>query len=64
MAKSWRYFQQKVGFDNKLYATLHDIFTSKRIENTDVFDDKGDDDQSAIDNLLMMKLRKNWKWLF
>ena len=45
-AKSWI-------LRNKLYATLHDpyIYTLNEIENTDVFDDMGDDDQSAIDNL-------------
>ena len=45
-AKSWV-------LRNKLYATLHDpyIYTLNEIENTDVFDDIGDDDQSAIDNL-------------
>ena len=45
-AKSWV-------LRNKLYATLHDpyIYTLNEIENTDVFDDMGDDDQSAIDNL-------------
>ena len=45
-AKSWV-------LRNKLYATLHDpyIYTLNEIENTDVFDDMGDEDQSAIDNL-------------
>ena len=45
-AKSWV-------LRNKLYATIHDpyIYTLNEIENTDVFDDMGDDDQSAIDNL-------------
>ena len=45
-AKSWV-------LRNKLYATLHDpyIYTLNEIENTNVFDDMGDDDQSAIDNL-------------
>ena len=45
-AKSWV-------LRNKLYATLHDpyIYTLNEIENTDIFDDMGDDDQSAIDNL-------------
>ena len=38
---------------NKLYATLHDpyFYTLNEIENTDVFDDMDDEDQSAIDNL-------------
>ena len=45
-AKSWV-------LRNKLYATLHDpyIYTLNEIENTDVFDDLGDEDQTAIDNL-------------
>jgi hypothetical protein len=45
-AKSWV-------LRNKLYATLHDpyIYTLNEIENTDVFDDMSDEDQSAIDNL-------------
>lgn len=45
-AKSWV-------LRNKLYATLHDpyIYTLNEIENTDVFDDVGDEDQTAIDNL-------------
>ena len=45
-AKSWV-------LRNKLYSTIHDpyIYTLNEIENTDVFDDMGDDDQSAIDNL-------------
>ena len=45
-AKSWI-------LRNKLYAALHDpyIYTLNEIENTDVFDDMGDEDQSAIDNL-------------
>ena len=45
-AKSWV-------LRNKLYATLHDpyIYTLNEIENTDVFDDMDDEDQSAIDNL-------------
>jgi len=45
-AKSWV-------LRNKLYASLHDpyIYTLNEIENTDVFDDVGDEDQSAIDNL-------------
>ena len=38
---------------NKLYATIHDpyIYTLNEIENTDVFDDIDDEDQTAIDNL-------------
>ena len=45
-AKSWI-------LRNKLYAALHDpyIYTLNEIENTDVFDDIDDEDQSAIDNL-------------
>ena len=45
-AKSWV-------LRNKLYATLHDpyIYTLNEIENTDVFDDMDEEDQSAIDNL-------------
>ena len=45
-AKSWV-------LRNKLYATLHDpyIYTLNEIENTDVFDNMDDEDQSAIDNL-------------
>tara|TARA_Y100000591_G_scaffold307777_1_gene307469 strand:- start:129 stop:590 length:462 start_codon:yes stop_codon:yes gene_type:complete len=45
-AKSWV-------LRNKLYATLHDpyIYTLNEIENTDVFDDLDDEDQTAIDNL-------------
>ena len=45
-AKSWV-------LRNKLYATLHDpyIYTLNEIENTDVFDDMDDENQSAIDNL-------------
>ena len=45
-AKSWV-------LRNKLYATIHDpyIYTLNEIENTDVFDDMDDEDQSAIDNL-------------
>ena len=45
-AKSWI-------LRNKLYAALHDpyIYTLNEIENTDVFDEIDDDDQSAIDNL-------------
>ena len=45
-AKSWV-------LRNKLYATLHDpyIYTLNEIENTDVFDEIDDEDQSAIDNL-------------
>ncbi len=45
-AKSWV-------LRNKLYATLHDpyIYTLNEIENTDVFDDLDDEDQTAIDSL-------------
>jgi hypothetical protein len=45
-AKSWI-------LRNKLYAALHDpyIYTLNEIENTDVFDEIDDEDQSAIDNL-------------
>ena len=45
-AKSWV-------LRNKLYATIHDpyIYTLNEIENTDVFDEIDDEDQSAIDNL-------------
>ena len=45
-AKSWV-------LRNKLYATIHDpyIYTLNEIENTDVFDDMDDEDQTAIDNL-------------
>ena len=45
-AKSWV-------LRNKLYASLHDpyIYTLNEIENTDVFDDINDEDQTAIDNL-------------
>ena len=45
-AKSWV-------LRNKLYASLHDpyIYTLNEIENTDVFDDMDDEDQTAIDNL-------------
>ena len=45
-AKSWI-------LRNKLYASLHDpyIYTLNEIENTDVFDDTDDEDQTAIDNL-------------
>ena len=45
-AKSWV-------LRNKLYATIHDpyIYTLNEIENTDVFDDMDDDDQTAIDSL-------------
>ena len=45
-AKSWV-------LRNKLYASLHDpyIYTLSEIENTDVFDEMDDDDQTAIDNL-------------
>ena len=45
-AKSWV-------LRNKLYASLHDpyIYTLNEIENTDVFDDVDDEDQTAIDSL-------------
>ena len=45
-AKSWV-------LRNKLYATLHDpyIYTLNEVENTDVFDDMGDEDDTAIDSL-------------
>ena len=45
-AKSWV-------LRNKLYASIHDpyIYTLNEIENTDVFDDMDNEDQSAIDNL-------------
>ena len=45
-AKSWV-------LRNKLYVSLHDpyIYTLNEIENTDVFDEIDDEDQTAIDNL-------------
>ena len=45
-AKSWV-------LRNKLYVSLHDpyIYTLNEIENTDVFDDIDEEDQTAIDNL-------------
>ena len=45
-AKSWV-------LRNKLYVSLHDpyIYTLNEIENTDVFDNMDDEDQTAIDNL-------------
>ena len=45
-AKSWV-------LRNKLYASLHDpyIYTLNEIENTNVFDEMDDEDQTAIDNL-------------
>ena len=45
-AKSWV-------LRNKLYVSLYDpyIYTLNEIENTDVFDDIDDEDQTAIDNL-------------
>ena len=45
-AKSWV-------LRNKLYASIHDpyIYTLNEIENTDVFDDMDDEDQTAIDSL-------------
>ena len=45
-AKSWV-------LRNKLYASLHDpyIYALNEVENTDVFDDIDEEDQTAIDNL-------------
>ena len=45
-AKSWV-------LRNKLYVSLHDpyIYTLNEVENTDVFNDIDDEDQTAIDNL-------------
>ena len=45
-AKSWV-------LRNKLHASLHNpyIYSLNEVENTDVFDDIDDEDQSAIDNL-------------
>ena len=45
-AKSWV-------LRNKLHASLHDpyIYSLNEVENTDVFDDIDDEDQTAIDNL-------------
>ena len=45
-AKSWV-------LRNKLHAALHDpyIYSLNEIENTDVFDDIDDEDQTAIDSL-------------
>ena len=45
-AKSWV-------LRNKLYVSLHDpyIYTLNEIENTDVFDDIDDEEETAIDNL-------------
>ena len=45
-AKSWI-------LRNKLYASIHDpyIYTLNEVENTDVFDELEDEDQTAIDNL-------------
>ena len=45
-AKSWV-------LRNKLYVALHDpyIYTLNEIENTDVFDDIDEEDQTTIDNL-------------
>ena len=45
-AKSWI-------LRNKLYASIHDpyIYTLNEVENTDVFDELEDQDQSAIDSL-------------
>ena len=38
---------------NKLHASLHDpyIYSLNEVENTDVFDDIDDENQTAIDNL-------------
>ena len=45
-AKSWI-------LRNKLYASIHDpyIYTLNEVENTDVFDELEDQDQTAIDSL-------------
>ena len=45
-AKSWV-------LRNKLYATLHDpyIYSLNEVENTDIFDDADDENETAIDNL-------------
>ena len=45
-AKSWV-------LRNKLHASLHDpyIYSLNEVENTDVFDDIDDENQTAIDNL-------------
>ena len=45
-AKSWI-------LRNKLYASIHDpyIYTLNEVENTDVFDQLEDENQTAIDNL-------------
>ena len=45
-AKSWI-------LRNKLYASIHDpyIYTLNEVENTDVFDELEDENQTAIDNL-------------
>jgi len=45
-AKSWV-------LRNKLYATLHDpyIYSLNEVENTDVFDQIDDEDETAIDSL-------------
>ena len=45
-AKSWV-------LRNKLYATLHDpyIYSLNEVENTDVFDQMDDEDETAIDSL-------------
>jgi hypothetical protein len=45
-AKSWV-------LRNKLYASLHDpyIYTLNEVENTDVFDDMDEEDETAIDSL-------------
>ena len=45
-AKSWV-------LRNKLFASLHDpyIYTLNEVENTDVFDEMDDEDETAIDSL-------------
>ena len=45
-AKSWV-------LRNKLYATLHDpyIYSLNEVENTNIFDDTDDENETAIDNL-------------
>ena len=53
MAKACFTFSKSWVLRNKLYATIHDpyIYTLNEIENTDVFDDLDDEDQTAIDSL-------------
>ena len=53
-AKSWV-------LRNKLYASLHDpyIYTLNEVENTDVFDDMGDEDDTAIDSLFDEDSKEN-----